>query len=330
MLKTAIIGLGHPHIFSMIEEVLAEKDEFAISAICDPDTPEYVKKAHEMLPSARVYNSEDELYGAEDIDVVLSSAVNGKKGAIAIRALRSGKSIMFDKPLVTTRPEMFEVEKLLAENPKLRIALWLTCRYAPSYFTAKKLIDAGEIGEVTHIYLVRPHRLSPAQRPGWMFDRELYGGIINDIGVHDLDLARWYTGSEYSEILSATVSNKRFPDYNIEDGGSVFVKMASGAEVMVYENWLTPDALPSHGDARAIITGTKGWIEVLVYPEETVKIVTDSRAPEEVPLSSHNVTSVKDFALVMKDKAHKPLVSTCDAVMATKFALEAQSLANKV
>lgn len=329
MFKTAIIGLGHPHIFSMIEELLAERDDFKICAICDPDTPENVEKAHEMVPDAKVCQSQDELYGAEEFDTVMSSAINGRKGEIALRALRSGKSIMLDKPLVTTKHELFAIEKALAENPRLRIALWLTCRYAPAYYTAKKLIDAGEIGKVTHLYFVRPHRLAPEKRPGWMFEPEMYGGIINDIGVHDLDLARWYTGSEYSEILAATASNKRFQNYNIEDNGCVFVKMGSGAEVMVNENWLTPDAFPAHGDTRALITGTKGFIEVLVYPEDTLKLVTDSRPPETVELMSYEHSSVKDFVLALKSGSHKPLVSTYDAIMATKFALEAQAIANK-
>lgn len=320
--------MAHPHIFAMINEVLNEEKDLKIVALCDPKTPEYVKKAQEKIHGVSVYNSEQELYSNEKFDIVMSSAIGSDKGGIAIRALSSNKSIMFDKPLVTTTRELDIIVSLIKDNTQLKIMLWLTCRYSDSYYTVKKLIESGEIGEVVHLYFVRPHRLAPSTRPDWMFNHQMYGGIINDIGVHDLDLARWYTKSECKEILSATTSNTRFPEYDINDNGSVFIKMENGAEAMVFENWLTPDAFPSHGDTRVSITGTKGTIEKLAFPKNMVKLVTDKQPPQDVLLTAPKLSSVQDFVLSLKNQEYNPLVTTYDAIMATRLALEAQKIAD--
>jgi predicted dehydrogenase len=82
MIKIAVIGLGHPHIFSMISQLLAEP-EFNIVALCDPREPINVKRAMEMVPNAKCFENEEEVYAQCDFDAVLSSAANGYKGDIA-------------------------------------------------------------------------------------------------------------------------------------------------------------------------------------------------------------------------------------------------------
>lgn len=326
MKNVAIIGLGHQHIFTMIEETLAEKDSLTIKAICDPNSPENVKKAAEMIPGVKIYDDMDELLAKEDIELVLSSSIFGHKSDIAVKSLKAGKHILIDKPLATTEEGLNEIEAELKKNPSLKATLWLTERYAPNYYTAKQLIDAGEIGEVVNMYFVRPHRLAPTTRPAWFFDEVLYGGILNDIGVHDLDMARWFTNSECKEIMASHVGTKRYTDYTLEDEGSSMFMMESGATGVIFENWLTPDKFPAHGDTRATVYGTKGQIEVKSWPE-SVTIFSDTKEPQEVPLVKPSVTSVQDFVLTIDDPNHKPLVSANDAIRATRFALDAQKKA---
>jgi Predicted dehydrogenases and related proteins len=326
MLRIAVIGLGHPHIFSMIEEVLAQKESFEIVAICDSDSPENVKKAKDLVPDAKVYNDLDELFLDNGFDAVLSSAIFSKKSDLAVRSLKAHKHIMFDKPLSTTMEGLNEIEKELSLHPDLKIALWLTERYSPTYYTAKKLIDQGAIGEIVHMYFVRPHRLAPESRPAWLFDRQMYGGILNDIGVHDFDLARWFTGSECAKIDAAHVSTKRFTEYSIEDNGSVMMTMENGATCMIFENWLTPEKFPIHGDTRATIYGTRGQIEVKAYPE-SVTLFSDTKEPQEIALIPPPYTSAEDFLKVISDPQHTALVSTKDACFSTRLALLAQQKA---
>jgi scyllo-inositol 2-dehydrogenase (NADP+) len=158
MIKIAVIGLGHPHIFSMISQLLAEP-EFNIVALCDPREPINVKRAMEMVPNAKCFENEEEVYAQCDFDAVLSSAANGYKGDIAIRALQNDKSIVFDKPLVTRKSDLEKIKSLLIEKPYLSANLWLTCRYAKGYYTVKEMINQGLIGVCCKIKIPKSCKL---------------------------------------------------------------------------------------------------------------------------------------------------------------------------
>lgn len=328
MIRVAVIGLGHPHIFSMMKQLQAES-EFEIVALCDPNEPANIERAQQMVPQAKCYEDENLLYGDLDFDVVLSSAANGKKGGIALRALRANKSIVFDKPLVSRQQELEEIKSLLSKNPELTVNLWLTCRYAKGYYTVKKMIDEGVIGEPVHLYFVRPMRLAPQNRPEWMFDQEQYGGILNDIGVHDIDLARWFTGSECKSVLSASTASVKFSKHHIEDAGSVYMQMETGAIAVIFESWLTPDQFPAHSDARVMVTGTKGMIEMVQYPEITVKLVSDDLEPQVVPLQEPQENQAQELLHVLQKIKKQTLLSPYDAIKTTELALAIQSLARK-
>ena len=102
--------------------------------------------------------------------------------------------------------------------------------------------------------------------------------------------------------------------------------MECGATGMIFENWLTPDRFPIHGDTRATIYGTRGQIEIKSWPESVV-IYSDTLEPQEVPLQSPPVTSVRDFLLYIDDASYRPIVSARDAVLSTRFALDTQEAA---
>jgi predicted dehydrogenase len=327
MIKIAVIGLGHPHIFSMISQLLAEP-EFNIVALCDPREPINVKRAMEMVPNAKCFENEEEVYAQCDFDAVLSSAANGYKGDIAIRALQNDKSIVFDKPLVTRKSDLEKIKSLLIEKPYLSANLWLTCRYAKGYYTVKEMINQGLIGDIVHMYFVRPMRLAPQNRPSWMFD-ERYGGILNDIGVHDLDLARWFSGSECKEISYAKASTARYKDYTIEDTGYVSMIMENNALVTILDSWLTPDKFPAHSDARVMITGTKGMIETVQYPEILVKVVSDDLEPRTVELLQPKNSQAKELLTILTNQDIPTILKPTDAIQSTELALEVQAMAEK-
>lgn len=327
MIKVAVIGLSHPHILTMIEEILDCPQSFKIVAICDdPSAPAHVEKAMQLVPSAALYPKEDAVFEKADFDAVMSSAIFSQKSDLAVKTLQHGKHLMFDKPLAITIEGIHQIEDALKKHPDLKIALWLTERYSSTYFTAKHLIDMGEIGEIVHMNFIRPHRLAPHTRPYWHLDATWYGGILSDIGVHDIDLARWFSKSECQSIEGVHVSTKRFKEYNINDNGIATLVMKSGATCSLFENWLTPDQFPIHGDTRAILYGTKGQIEVKAYPESVI-LCTDTKRPYEVDLLKPSCSSVEDFANVLLQKDYQPIINTKDAILSTKLAIQVQNSA---
>ena len=111
-----------------------------------------------------------------------------------------------------------------------------------------------------------PHRLSKATRPAWFFDRERFGGILCDIGSHQIEQILHYTHSTDATLLHATVANYANPDHpGFEDFGEASLVTSSQASAYLRVDWFTPDGLPTWGDGRTFILGTAGYIELRKY-----------------------------------------------------------------
>ena len=124
------------------------------------------------------------------------------------------------------------------------------------------MVQAGAIGRVIQTVNLAPHSVGNYPRPDWFYSREKQGGIIADIGSHQIDQFLFFTGSTQAEIVSACTANYAQPDHReFEDFGEVLLKGDTG-HGYVRVDWLSPDALGTWGDGRLTILGTEGYIEV--------------------------------------------------------------------
>ena len=114
-----------------------------------------------------------------------------------------------------------------------------------------------------------PHRQGNYERPDWFYNRESYGGIITDIGSHQIHQFLVFTNSNEAKITHAMVENttqKKFPGF--QDFGEVNLSGNEG-HGYIRLDWFTPDALPTWGDGRLFILGDKGFIEIRKYTDLT-------------------------------------------------------------
>jgi predicted dehydrogenase len=102
-------------------------------------------------------------------------------------------------------------------------------------------------------------------RPEWFWDKAEYGGIICDIGAHQVDQFLYYTGSTHGEVVAAQTANFNHKDHPLfEDFGDLMLR-GDGGTGYICVHWFTPDGLPTWGDGRMTITGTDGYIELRKY-----------------------------------------------------------------
>ncbi|MBA3686633.1 MAG: gfo/Idh/MocA family oxidoreductase, partial [Planctomycetes bacterium] len=93
-----------------------------------------------------------------------------------------------------------------------------------------------------------------------------YGGILCDIGSHQVEQFLHYTGSRDATVLSAKVANYANPAHpELEDFGDMTVVGDTGATGYHRVDWLNPDGLATWGDGRTILLGTDGYIELRKY-----------------------------------------------------------------
>jgi predicted dehydrogenase len=131
---------------------------------------------------------------------------------------------------------------------------------------AGQLIADGAIGRVVQVLGTGPHRLNAGSRPPWFFEKARYGGILCDIGSHQIEQILTYTGASQASIAMSRVANFDHPDYpELEDFGEASLVMDNGSSGYFRVDWFTPNGLRTWGDGRTFILGTKGFIELRKY-----------------------------------------------------------------
>lgn len=99
-----------------------------------------------------------------------------------------------------------------------------------------------------------------------VFPKDKYGGILCDIGSHQIEQFLFYTGNKDAKVLHSKVANYNHPDYpELEDYGDATLVGENGATQYFRVDWFTPDGLGTWGDGRTFILGTDGYIELRKY-----------------------------------------------------------------
>ena len=258
-LRFAVIGINHNHINSQVGVVLRGGGELVWLYAKEPDL---AKDFQKQFPQAKLARSEDEVLQDSSVQLVLSSAIPSERAPIGIRVMQHGKDYMSDKPGITTLEQLAEVKRVQAQTRRIYSIMYSARFESQATTRAAELVKAGAIGHVVQTIGLGPHRMAPATRPAWFFEKPRYGGILCDIASHQADLFLYFTGSTRAEVVSSQVGNVHFPQYpDLEDFGDMMVRGDGGAGY-IRVDWFTPDGLSTWGDTRLTVLGTDGFIEV--------------------------------------------------------------------
>jgi predicted dehydrogenase len=139
-----------------------------------------------------------------EIDLVDVATPNFMHAPVALAALKAGKNVSCEKPIAGTLKEAREMAEL-AKKSKLRTFVWYNYRRVPAVALAHQLVKAGKLGEIRH---VRAHYLQDwadeSVPLAWRFDKKLSGsGAHGDLNAHIIDMTRFVTGQEITEISGA-------------------------------------------------------------------------------------------------------------------------------
>ncbi|GEK89489.1 Predicted dehydrogenase [Alkalibacterium putridalgicola] len=258
-----VAALDHGHINGMTNGLL--EAGATLKWVYDPD-PEKVKEYREQFPQAEVAESIDQILKDPEVKLVAAAAIPNERSALGNRVMKAGKDYFSDKTAFTTMEQLEETKKVVEETGQKYWVYFSERLHVEGAIFAGQLIEDGVIGDVIQITGFGPHRLNKESRPDWFFNKEQYGGILCDIGSHQIEQFLTFTGNKDAEILHSKVGNYANPDKpELEDYGDATLVGENGATFIFKVDWFTPDGLSTWGDGRMFITGTKGTIEVRKY-----------------------------------------------------------------
>ncbi len=259
----AAVGLDHGHIYGMTQGLV--QAGATLKWVFDPDEAK-VAAFKEKFPQVAVAASEQAVLNDQEVQLVAAACVPSERAALGIRVMRSGKHYFTDKAPLTSLEQLAEVKNVIAETGKKFAVCYSERLLVEAAVYAGQLIEKGAIGRVIQVLGMGPHRLNAPSRPDWFFKREKYGGILCDIGSHQIEQFLYYTGASDANIVNSKIANYNNPNYpELDDFGDCTLVADNGATGYFRVDWHTPEGLCTWGDGRTFILGTEGYIEMRKY-----------------------------------------------------------------
>lgn len=259
----AATALDHGHIFGQCNGLVEAGGE--LRYVYDPD-PEKVTNFLKTYPQARAVERLEDILDDPAVHLVAAAAVPCDRGPLGVRVMQAGKDYFTDKTPFTSLEQLEDARKTAAATGKKYMVYYSERLHVESAIFAGQLIAEGAIGRVVSVLGLGPHRLNAPSRPAWFFEKAKYGGILCDIGSHQIEQFLFFSGATDATVTEAAVANYAAPDYpELEDYGHANLIATNGATNYFRVDWLTPSGLRTWGDGRTIILGTEGYMELRKY-----------------------------------------------------------------
>lgn len=140
-----------------------------------------------------------------EIGLVDVGTPNDLHADMCIAALEAGKHVACEKPLAGTLADARRMRDAARKAKKSKTFVWYNYRRVPALALAYQLIKAGKIGRIYHVRATYLQDWAGPQVPLlWRFQKKHAGsGAHGDLTAHIVDMARFLTGSEITEVAGA-------------------------------------------------------------------------------------------------------------------------------
>lgn len=204
--KVAVIGCGtianSAHIPAYMANPKAE-----IKYFCDI-IKERAEEAVAKYGCGEAVENYHDILNDPEIEAVSVCTPNHMHAKIAIDFLRAGKNVLCEKPAARTYAEALEMQKVQHETGKV-LNIGVVNRFNTGVNMIKNMIEAGELGEVYHVYVsFRSQRSIPGLGGAFTTKEIAGGGALIDWGVHFLDIVMYCTGDPNPRTVTGQAYSK--------------------------------------------------------------------------------------------------------------------------
>ncbi|MBJ9162814.1 Gfo/Idh/MocA family oxidoreductase [Citrobacter farmeri] len=262
----AAAALDHGHIYGMCNGLI--EAGATLKWVYDPD-PARVASFLQQYPQAQVADSLATILNDTTVNLVASAAIPSERCPLGLKVMAAGKDYFTDKAPLTTLEQLEDAKAMVAKTGRKYAVYYSERLHVESAVFAGDLVKQGAIGQVIQTLGTGPHR-EGSGRPDWFYERRYFGGILCDIGSHQIEQFLFYTGNSNARIVASQVRNVNHPQYpQFEDFGDAMLAGDNGATGYFRCDWFTPGGLSTWGDGRLTLLGTEGYIEIRKYVDIT-------------------------------------------------------------
>jgi scyllo-inositol 2-dehydrogenase (NADP+) len=286
-INVAVVGLGKMGLSHLA--IANALDDLNVVAICDSSS--LVGGVIEKYSGIEFIEDFDRVIAKSGLEAVIIATPTTTHDWMARKAIERGLHVFCEKPLTLSSAVSRELAAA-AEAKGLAVQVGYHNRFIGTFREVKKLIDAGAIGQISHVQgeAYGPVVLKPT-KPTWRGKAGGGGGCLYDYAAHPINLLNWYFGEP--EACSGAMLKSGF-SAEVDDEVYAALGFGNGVTGQVSVNWSDPSVRKM--TTRITIWGTGGRIyadrqEIQVFltgsapiPADykegwTVKYITDLTPP---------------------------------------------------
>jgi predicted dehydrogenase len=281
-MKVGIIGFGV--VGKKRYASILENTSYTVDAISENNS-----LARKDIPeNIEIFEDYQLLIDSAKVDIVFISLPNKFAAEATALSLKKGLHVFCEKPPARTHAELLEVEKQSLNFPELKLMYGFNHRFHLSVEEAKSIIDSNSLGRLINMKGVYgKSQMISFNQTDWRTNREASGGgILLDQGIHMLDLMRYLSGENFTEVFS--IIDNAFWNFDVEDNAYVLMKSPKGLVSQLHSSatqWRHVFNLEITLERGSLIlggllTGSKS------YGDETLTVITsdpskDNGMPKE-------------------------------------------------
>ena len=279
--NVALIGCGQMGAAHLDD--IYYKENVRITYVCDLND-------EKALFFKRKYNAQNIIsdykgcISKEDVDIVIAATYPSTHLEILRECIKHGKHLLCEKPITADIDEGKEFVRLVKENPHIKVLIGHILRHNETYNKVYEMIKQGAIGSPVIMRMAQNHHTM-----NW----EKYLNLIKetspiiDCGVHYVDVMRWFTGAEVTDVSGVGMRTEDDVPQDKYNYGIITVKLSDGS-VGYYEagwaNTMSSDNLKEfvgpRGRIRLVYRKDRqthqeegDLIEYYKYPEKTYEMI---------------------------------------------------------
>ncbi len=272
VLNVGVIGFGQ--MGQVHAEIYHKLPGVNLKAICEYNDEK--RKEAEEIYGCDVYKNYAELLEdgtIEAVSIVLPD--NMHREAVEI-AVANKKHILLEKPLAKELSDGIAMYEITKDYDKV-FTVGFLLRYDPRFSMIKQALDAGELGDIIHVYCRRNSPIIGPKRYIGVSDLSMH------VMIHDIDYINWYMGCKPVKVFAKSRS-VLLKEYDMDDVIYAIVTYENGAIACMEACWVLPENSPTIIDDKVELVGTKGVVYVDSC-DNGVKFVTNDRV--QYPDSRH-------------------------------------------
>ncbi|MBE7054516.1 MAG: Gfo/Idh/MocA family oxidoreductase [Ruminococcaceae bacterium] len=258
MKKKLRVGLygsyGH-----QIHYKLYNNEEAELVALCEV-SDSFFSEIKEHCSNIILYSSLEEMLKDKSIDLIsLCSPKRSQQEKHAIMCLKEGKHVYAEKPAAFSEDGLERILTAAKENG-CEFHEMADSVFVEPYWTVRKLVKSGKIGEVIQVYVQKSYPLNIDNRPQ---DEETDGGLVRQAGIHAIRFLEHITDLEVESVnVRQTHLGNINPNEGLYTASSWLMTLSNGGVASACVNYLNPKGFGKWGNESIRIFGTEGMVEI--------------------------------------------------------------------